>query len=366
MRKILLTAGLILATLLILFGCTQTTNQETIKIGFIGVLSGDGSSWGEAAKNGVALAVSKINASGGINGKNIEVSYQDDQSTPEKAVSAFKQLVENEGIHFIIGTTWSRTGIPLVDLAAEDKVVMISPSLGKAEFNEANKYLFNTWPHDKVLSSNLADYVYNKGIRRVAVIGAEEIWVKEQTTAFTQRFTELGGQIIVTVEPDPNNKDPSTDALKIKDANRAEAIITTTDGMLIGTIVARKTRELGNTLPIYSISVDQSTVDASKGAYEGMEFLTFLTPTKDFQEKYETTYGKNMDIGADTAYDAVMMLAKAMRDTNSNEPDTVAQYLAEITNYSGASGELTSDGNRAFTKAFVVKKIINGKISDLN
>ena len=211
------------------------------------------------------------------------------------------------------------------------------------------------------MSSELADYVYEKGHRNVALIGAQNVWVKEQTNVFKQKFEELGGSIVVLLEPDPMDRNVNTEALKIKaNENKIDAIISTTSGILVGGQVAKKVRELGVALPIYSISIDADTIVASDGAYEGMEFLTSLTPTPAFQEEYESKYGIAIDIGSASAYDAVMLMAKAMRATNSTDTTIVHEYLNTIEVYDGVSGTLVADRKGGFTKDFLVKKVVDG------
>jgi branched-chain amino acid transport system substrate-binding protein len=92
-----------------------------------------------------------------------------------------------------------------------------------------------------------------------------------------------------------------------------------------------------------------------------MIFPTSLTPTAEFSEKYKVRYNREVEIGADTAYDAVMLIAEAMRETNSTDPDKVKEYLAGIKTYAGVSGNLTSDGKRDFVKDFLLKQVKNGK-----
>lgn len=364
-KTIIIVSMLIIIIALGFFGYFALTGnaikENTITIGSIGILTGDagGASWGIAAKNGIDMAVSDINNNGGINGKYIKPIHEDDQGDSKKTISAFQKLRDVNNVNVIIGTTWSSTGIPLVNLADEKKVLMISPSLGKPEFNEGSKYLFNTWPHDVTLSASLADYVYNKGHRKVALIGAQELWVKDQTNAFTKRFQELGGKVVVLVEPNPSDKNVDTEALKIKNNKDIDAIVSTTDGVLVGSLVAKRTRELGVNLPIYSITIDSDSIKASDGAYEGMEYLTFLTPTPEFKERYEKQY-RTINIGADSAYDAVMMISKAMNETKSTDTTVLVDYIAKIKEYDGVSGHLVSDGKRGFTKEFKVMKVVNG------
>ncbi len=353
----------VIASILVISGVfllSEAQKQNSIEIGSILILTGEGSNWGEAAKNGINLAIEDINKEGGVNGRLLKADHQDDRSDPKQSVNSFNQL-RQEGINIIIGTSWSHTGLPLVDMADEQKVLMISPSLGVKEFNEASPYLFNTWPHDFILSRALADYVYSKGVRKVAMIGAQQVWVKDQTINFKQRFEELGGEVVMLVEPDPSDKTPYTDALKIKEiSGEIDAIISTTDGILVGTLVAKRVRELGINKPIYSITVDQDIITASEGAYEGMEYLTSLTPSEEFKERYEEKYGIPIDISADSAYDAVMLISKAMKETGSEDPIILQEYLNDLKEYQGMSGNLVFDGKGGVTKEFVTMKVENG------
>ena len=354
---------LVLPSMLLVSCSSQQTGKqeaEPIKIGSILILTGEGSSWGNAARRGIDLAVEDINAKGGVLGRKLIVNHQDDASDSKKALSAFQQLTDVSGVNIVIGTTWSHTGLPLVKLADEKKVLMISPSLGVKEFNEGSKYLFNTWPHDEILSSNLADYLFKQGHRKVGLISTQNVWVQAQTNAFKKRFAELGGSIEVLVEPQPTDTDVYSDALKLNVNQDITAIVSTTDGVLVGTRVAKQLRNLGSALPMYSISIDGATIAAAEGAYEGLQFLTFLTPTPEFEQRYKERFGEDIEIGADSAYDAVMLLAKAMQATKGTNPEELQAYLHNITGYTGESGNLVADGKGAFTKPFAVKQIKNG------
>lgn len=341
--------------------CGAETNHEPFKIGGILILTGEGASVGNASRNGALLAVEKINATGGLLGRPLEIDFQDDGGDPKTTLAAFRNLVDSKGVKFILGPTWSNTGEVVIEPADRKGILVFSPSLGMAKFNESSKFLFNTWPHDYLLSQSLAELVFRDGHRNVAMVGAEHVWVKEQTEAFRKRFEELGGKIGYIVEPAPGTTDLRSEALRIKNAPGIDAYVSTTDGVVVGSLVAKFLKEVGVHIPTYSITLDQSAIDASSGGFEGLKFLTSLTPTKQFQTEYEARFKVGIDIGADSAYDAVTMIADAIRQTKSFEPRVVAEHLSRITTYSGVSGELTSDGKRGFTKPFALKKVVDGK-----
>ena len=338
--------------------CTTKQNEEIIKIGSILILTGDGAGWGIATRNGIDIATDKINAEGGILGKKLVVIHEDDGSDPKRALSAFQKLSEIDRVTAIIGTTWSHTGLPLVEFADQKKNIMISPSLGLKEFNEGSKYLFNLWPHDVLLSEELAKVIHDKGHRTVAIFGAQQIWVKDQVAAFKKKFEALGGKVSLIVEPDPDDKDLRTEALKIKQQQSIDAVIIAHIGP--ADVIGKRLKEFDIILPKYSVSLDNTIIKASQGALDGTIFLTSLTPSAEFERKYKERYGIELDIGADTGYDAVMLLAQAIQATGSTDSDKIADYLGSLKEYEGVSGHLTFDGKRGVTKPFVMKEIKNG------
>lgn len=343
----------------------QTTSANPIKIGSVLILSGEGASWGEATRNGIDLAVKEVNAQGGVDGRELRAIHEDDGSAPQKAISAFNKLTDTDQVQYIIGPNWSNTGTALIESIKQKKVVAISPSLGVKEFNESSDYIFNTWPHDYLLSQNLAQYVYDKGYRSVALFGANDVWVKDQTQNFVAKFKDLGGKVPFLYEPLITETDVRTQVAKVKNDASIDAIIMTTDGYGLTNIIAQRIKEFGIKLPIYSITIDRQTIKNCQGACDGMTFLTFLTPTADFEVKYKAAYNREVEIGADSGYDTVMMLVKAFKETKSTDPEKVKMYLSELKNYSGASGNLVSDGKRAFTKPYYTKIVRNGEPVDL-
>lgn len=346
-------------------GLSQPTaaiaESKPFRIGSILILTGEGASWGTAARNGMDLAIEDLNANGGILGRKVEAVHQDDQGDPKNSISAFRHLTDVEGIRFIIGPTWSHSGLALIDRAHQKKVVIISPSLGKAKFNESSNFLFNTYPHDFLLAEGLAEHVYAQGHRKVAVIGAQDVWVEEQTTHFKQRFESLGGNVALVLEPLPGTVDLRTEALKISKAPNIDALVSTTNGVIIGSLVTKALKDLKFKIPTYSVTLDQAAIDASQGGLDGAEFVSSLTPTKEFAERYEKAFKTSIDIGGDSAYDAVMLLAAGIKQANSFDTEAVATALLKIKSFDGVSGKLTADGKGGFEKPFVLKTIVKGK-----
>src|SRR5689334_22947825 len=98
---------------------------DTIKIGAVLPLTGELSQLQVVLKNGMELATQEVNDAGGINGKKLQIVYQDNQGDPKQSVSAFQQLIASDNPPVTISDI-SPLSIPLRPLADQNKVLLLS------------------------------------------------------------------------------------------------------------------------------------------------------------------------------------------------------------------------------------------------
>lgn len=117
-----------------LTGCGSNSSSSSSKkdadkyyIGGIGPTTGATAIYGTAVKNGAQIAVDEINAAGGINGKQIEYRFEDDQNDAEKAVNAYNTL-KDWGMQMLVGTTTTAPCIAVAGKTASDNIFQITPS----------------------------------------------------------------------------------------------------------------------------------------------------------------------------------------------------------------------------------------------
>jgi len=124
-------------------------------------------------------------------------------------------------------------------------------------------------------------------------------------------------------------------------------------------------KDIGVNAQFFSVLMDDERIKGSDGAFEGTIAITSFTPTEKFITKFKQKYNEEADMGSDTAYDAAMLLAKAMKGTGSTDVDILKDYLNDLETYDGASGHLTFDGKGGVTKTPSFKIVKNGKLVDL-
>ena len=113
-------------------GSSSKKDADKYYIGGIGPTTGATAIYGTAVKNGAQIAVDEINAAGGINGKQIEYRFEDDQNDAEKAVNAYNTL-KDWGMQMLVGTTTTAPCIAVAGKTASDNVFQITPSASSSD-----------------------------------------------------------------------------------------------------------------------------------------------------------------------------------------------------------------------------------------
>lgn len=152
-------------------GSSSKKDADKYYIGGIGPTTGATAIYGTAVKNGAQIAVDEINAAGGINGKQIEYRFEDDQNDAEKAVNAYNTL-KDWGMQMLVGTTTTAPCIAVAGKTASDNVFQITPSASSPEvLSSGNGNVFQvcfTDPNQGVAS---AQYIAeNKLATKIGII----------------------------------------------------------------------------------------------------------------------------------------------------------------------------------------------------
>ena len=125
MMRRLVTA--VLFSLAALPAAFSTHAQETIKIGLVTALSGQSARAGEAITRGLQIAIDELNAGGGVLGRKFELLRRDDEATPAKGVIAARELVHKEKVAVLFGGLDTPVSIAIIPVITEAKVPFMGP-----------------------------------------------------------------------------------------------------------------------------------------------------------------------------------------------------------------------------------------------
>jgi branched-chain amino acid transport system substrate-binding protein len=336
--------GLVLLLGVGMGGCAPS---QPVLIGFAAQLTGRQSELGIAARNGAQLAVEEINANGGIFGRNIELIVLDDQGDPEVARANTDVLI-SQGVVAIIGHPTSDMTAAVLEKINQQKIILLSPTSTSSAFTNQDDYFFRVCVSNDFLGRALARYAHDTlGLRNIS--GVYDL--KNRT--FTQTFWEnLKNEF--EQRPDVSTHTFSFTAGETDLRTLAEEIVAAQpEGIFFATsavdaaLLAQYIRLAGSEAQLLTTPWAHTPELIQKGgrSVEGLQLITLYNPEhpsqayRDFSQIYYERYGKNPSMGATQGYESVMVLAKALSNTNGYW-QLLRQNLLKICQFSSIQGEL--------------------------
>ncbi len=299
-------------------------------------LTGDASAWGENSKKAIQLAVNEINQKGGVRGRKIEVDYQDTAGDSKKAVSAYQEAVNIDHADAIIGPLQQNEGVSVLPLVQQYKTPTIIPGYIPLENRKDHSNPLIIWMDAQAEAGQMAKYLYDKGIRRVAVVGTLDIWETTVSKAFAEKFTAFGG--IVT---DQEIVQSTSADMKFP---IAKALGTKPEAVFLGTYYqfVHSTKELHNlgfTGGVFGIEVDDYLAGETYGWSKGLQFIAPDLYTTNFVTKFTDTYGTKPGLPAGQSYDATNILFTLI-DKVGTDKEALLGAMKEFKSYDGVAGKL--------------------------
>lgn len=359
MQKSFLLFLFILAVLFIHLATAMAEND--LPIGVLASISDEWASVGQAMINGAEIARDEVNAEGGIKGQKIKLLIEDSReaNSGAKAVSAYQSL-RQRGIRYFIGPTGTPAGMSLAPIVGRELVVIITPMVGVREFSDSAPNIFNVRGVDETGSRTMAKFAIDHEWRRAAVLSSQQPWEGAQGRAFRDEFLKLGGRIVDLEEPLPDANDLKTPITKILSAKPQVIFLSNSNRI---PLACRQLTALGYHGAKLAALLDETLVKEAQGTLEGTIFAAFGRPSTEFQKKYQDRYGIMPELGGDTAYDAVIALAKALREATTLSPKDVGARLGSV-RFKGASGEVAFGADRIAVRSLVTFEVVAGKIKE--
>jgi branched-chain amino acid transport system substrate-binding protein len=366
---------LFLLVLLGLQGCQKKGNlgvpeQEVIRIGEIGTLTGSEASFGVSTHRGVELAVHQINASGGIQGKKIELLTLDDQGKAEETTAAATKLISQFHVVALVGGHPSSRGLAVSPIAQKYKVPYVHSGSTHPQVTEVGDYIFRVCFIDPFQGQVMAKFASNGlNLKRVAILrDMKSDYSIGLTEFFKKTFLQNGGEILIEQNYGSGDIDFKSQLTAIR-SKLPEAIFVPgyyTEAALI----ARQARELGINVPLLGgdgwdspkfLEIGGSAVN---GTYYSTHYSSGNQDPKiqSFVSNFRKTYGEAPDGLAALAYDGVMVLAESIKRTPQLSSKDIQLALKDVKNFEGVTGKITLDQNRNPIKSAVILQIDNGKI----
>lgn len=328
---------------------------DTIKIGFLGALTGDVAMFGKPTLEGMKMAAEDLNAAGGVLGKKIEIVEADNRGDKQEGASVTQKLISRDNVAAIVGDP--TTGITKVaaPIAQKARVLLISAGATGPGVVENGDFIFRNTLLDSVAIPACIDYFANElKYRKVAIITSDN---NDYSVGFSQTFRDAakakGIEVVADEKVKDGDKDFSGQVTNIK-AKKPDVIFFSgyyTEAALIMK-EARKQGVKANMFGgdgLFSPEFIKLGGSAAEGSMSALGFAPEQASpeTAKFIESFKKKFNGALPGLFDAqGYDGVMMIADAIKRANSADPKVFKTAMASTKNFQGVSGTITIRANR--------------------
>lgn len=355
------------AALPLLLGCrgkegSSSGGPDPIAIGMLAPLTGSGARFGESQHNGVQLAIDEINARGGVDNRKIALTVEDTKTEPPTAITAFTRLSERSDLVALFGSAASLdvpAYLPQVDHVAIPHLLPVAVLPKITEMG--SRWTFRTALNDKIAATKMAGFVVQTlGAKKVALL-LEDSDFGGTGLLFQEEAARLGVNALTVERFKRGDLDLRPQLTKIRSLGATH--IQFWGYYSEYALAAKQLRELGYRAVLMGnqAPVNDKTIELGGAALDGAINVCLFVPTatspeaQSFVAKYRAKYGSNPDTWAAQSYDAMMLLADALRRGGITR-EGVRSALASTHDFRGVTGTISfaPTGDAQFSETSVV------------
>jgi branched-chain amino acid transport system substrate-binding protein len=359
---------------------TLSFSAENIKIGLQGPLTGGSSPMGVSMRDGAKLAVTEINAKGGIMGRKIEMIERDDEAKNERGVQIAQELINKEKVVATVGYINSGVALASQRFYQEAKIpvmnnVATASVITKQFADQPENYVFRNSANDTIQSAMIVEeLISRRKFTKVAILADATNYGQLGREDLEKALKAKGITAVAIEKYNIKDVDMTPQLLKSKEAG-AEVVITYGIGPELAQI-ANGMIKLGWKVPMmgsWTLSMGNFIDNAGKNADGAIMPQTFIqegnTPKRaSFISAYQKAYKVDRipsPVSAAQGYDSVYLLAAAMTQAKSTEGPKI---LAALENLQAPIEGVVTTYNKPFTKedheAITQNMAVIGKVQD--
>lgn len=345
-----------------------------IRIGVIAYLHGEYRELsGRPTMNAATLAVDPINQAGGLLvGEQrfpITLVVKEIDSSAEQAVTAVRQLINQENVNVIVGPQFSNDAIPAGSLAEAAQVPMICPIATNPQVTAGRQYVFRMSFADDVQGSAIAKFAYQDlGLRRAGVLyDVADAYTRGVAEMFRQSFEAEGGKVVAFEGYTTGMADfiPFLTRIQQQDVDLLFLPNYSNDALRQG----QQARQIGLNVPLLGgDGWDQrilAVVPEFEGAFMTAHWASDMqnARTQEFGRTYRAVFGQEPNDTAALTYDAFMLLFQSIQVQGRFDSVSIRDGLLALGPYEGVTGVIDFQSNGDPVKSVVILHFAGGKYS---
>jgi branched-chain amino acid transport system substrate-binding protein len=347
---------MIIRTLLALLGfalAAAAHAQAPIRIGAFLSVTGPAAFLGDPEQKTLELYVAKLNASGGVLGRRLELVSYDSAGDAEKARSYVKRLIEQDKVDVLVGGSTTGETMAAVPLAEAAQIPFISLAGAVVIIEPVKKWVFKTPHTDRMACEKVFVDMRARGASRAALISGTGGFDRSMRAECLKVAAKHGVEIVADETYGAADTDMTAQLAKIKATPGVQAVLNAGFGQGPA-IVTKNYRQLGLAAPLYQSHgvASKQYVKLSGAAAEGVRLpaaallVADTLPDEDAQKKivatykrdYESRFNQEVSTFGGHAYDGLMLAVEAMRRAGSADKAKVREALERTRGYIGTGG----------------------------
>ena len=333
----------------------KAKDQDVIKLGFLGATTGSVANYGIPGQKGMKMAIEEVNNSGGVLGKKLEGIYLDNKGDSSEIALITDKYINRDKVVALVGDPCTGLTKIAADIAQKNKVVIFSAGATGTGVVEIGDYVFRNTLLDMFAVPSVVDWMMNtKGWKNFAVVTSlNNGYSTALTPVFKDAINKQGGKIVIEESINDEETDFTAQITNIKKAK--PHVLVFTGYYREAALLMNEAKKQGLDITLVGgdglygqdlAKLGGKAVEEKVVLYCGFSSDKPTQETRKFLEAYRAKYNEEPDMFSAQYYDAVMILAKAMKDANSTDPSVFKDELAKLKDYPGVSGNTTFRADR--------------------
>ncbi len=322
----------------------QAAAGDEILIGLLLPITGGTASEMPFVRKAARLAEKQINQAGGVNGKKVKLVEEDNQSSNPGALAALTKVIEQDKVLAVIGPIKSTMVQAISDAVKKFGVPVAIGGTNANLTKKGNSWLFRCRPDDTIAAYAMVRFAKeDMKVNKIGILHDTDAFGTGGADLLEQYAKELGVNIVKRERYTTRDKDFTAQLLSLKNAG-AEVMILYGTNFEDVAVIQRQYRQLGSPFKYLGSpsSASKDTLKLSKEAGEGLVAIADYVPgesevSKQYAEAYRKEYHEEMDPVFAWNYDALNILANAIRKAGEDREKIMKGILA-TKDYKGVLG----------------------------
>lgn len=347
------------------FLASQSVATDAIKVGIMVPTTGPEAVYGKDMENAILLAVSEINARGGILGKNVITTTGDDACDPQQASFAAGKLVI-EDVVGVVGGYCSPATAPTLKIYGDAGIPLVIPVADSSKLivaNPGNGFQINSTGIDQAITA--VNFFREKKIKKLAIIHQKDGYSKDLAAMAVKKWKEMGHDVVAVEVVNKGQEDYAALVTRLK--SKVPDAVFWTAYYDDGPLVIKQLRQGGfsKLIAVGDGSNSPKLMEIAGKSAEGVfcfskPMIEYLPAAKAFADRYKKKFNQEPGPYSALAYDGMNLLADAITRAGSADKAAIVKALKETREFNGIAGPISFKPDNTLARSNFVVLIAKG------